>query len=206
MVSSVGRARKHGDATRAALLAAAERIVDEAGLDALTLRGVADEVGTTTHAVYSVFGSKDELLVALTAVALEALGDGLERQPRKKDPITDVVQAIIDVYRPFAIEHPALFRLAFHRSGFGPPRAHHLVTVEDVRAPTTVALDHLRRRLRRLEEAGLLGSWTLTDAVFAVSTVCAGLATYELAMVPAVSTEKFWRATIEALLRGFSPS
>jgi len=69
----MGRPRVHNEATAQALLAAAERIVETDGIDALSLRRVAREVGTTTRAVYSVFGSKDALLAALGRRAFEIL-------------------------------------------------------------------------------------------------------------------------------------
>ena len=63
----MGRKRQHGEATATALLDEAERIVEAEGLDALTVRRVAAGIDTTTRAVYTAFGSKDALLVALGA-------------------------------------------------------------------------------------------------------------------------------------------
>ena len=70
----MGRPREHNEATATALLEAAERTVQAAGLEALSVRGVADDVGTTTRAVYTLFGSKDGLLVALGTRAFAMLG------------------------------------------------------------------------------------------------------------------------------------
>lgn len=61
----LGRPREYDERTASALLEAAERIVDEEGLDALSVRRVANAVEVTTRAVYSLFGSKDALVVAL---------------------------------------------------------------------------------------------------------------------------------------------
>ena len=70
----MGRPREHDEHTRAALRAAAERLVAAGGSAALSVRAVAEEAGTTTRAVYSVFGSKDGLLVdALAQGAFEFL-------------------------------------------------------------------------------------------------------------------------------------
>jgi len=55
----MGRPREHDEATRAALLEAAERIVADRGPTALSVRAVAEAAGTSTRAVYSLFGSKD---------------------------------------------------------------------------------------------------------------------------------------------------
>src|SRR5262249_643633 len=58
---AMGRPKLHGEATAGALLETAERIVDSEGLEALTVRRVAEGAGTSTRAVYSVYGSKDGL-------------------------------------------------------------------------------------------------------------------------------------------------
>ena len=73
----MGRPREHDDATAAALLAAAERILDQEGLSALSLRRLAEAAGTTTRAVYSLFGNKDGLIVALSRRAFDLLGDAI---------------------------------------------------------------------------------------------------------------------------------
>ncbi|HEY2641889.1 MAG TPA: TetR/AcrR family transcriptional regulator, partial [Streptosporangiaceae bacterium] len=62
-----------------------------AGLDGLSLRGLADSVGTTTRADYSLFGSKDGLLVALGARAFGMLGSAIAMLPTTEDPAADLV-------------------------------------------------------------------------------------------------------------------
>ena len=54
----MGRPREHDEHTRVALLAAAEQLVAEGGPTQLSVRAVADAAGTSTRAVYSLFGSK----------------------------------------------------------------------------------------------------------------------------------------------------
>jgi AcrR family transcriptional regulator len=74
----MGRPREHNEQTRAALRAAAERLISEGGPQAFSVRAVAAEVGTTTRAVYSLFGSKEALLVdALAQGAFEYLAEGI---------------------------------------------------------------------------------------------------------------------------------
>ena len=70
----MGRPTRHDDATRAALLIAAERLVETSGPGALSVRAVADQIGTTTRAVYSTFGSKEGLLASLAQRSFELLG------------------------------------------------------------------------------------------------------------------------------------
>jgi AcrR family transcriptional regulator len=59
MRSSMGRPREHDELTAAAHLTAAERTIHARGLESLSLRQLAADVGTTTRAIYSLFGSMD---------------------------------------------------------------------------------------------------------------------------------------------------
>jgi AcrR family transcriptional regulator len=69
----MGRPRAYDERVASVLLEAAERIVEAEGLDALSVRRVANEIAVTTRAVYSLFGSKDGLVVALGARAFDLL-------------------------------------------------------------------------------------------------------------------------------------
>src|SRR5688572_13518740 len=111
----MGRPKEHDDQTRERLRAAAERIVAEEGADALSVRAVAAEAGTTTRAVYSLFGSKDGLVSALAQTAFEHLYDVIDRLPDTDDPLADVVSIGTVAVRGLVREHPALYRIAFQR-------------------------------------------------------------------------------------------
>ena len=70
----MGRPRAHDEVTRLTLRDAAERLIATGGLEAVSARRVAAEAGTTTRAVYSLFGSMDGLIVdALAQGAYEYL-------------------------------------------------------------------------------------------------------------------------------------
>ena len=164
------------------------------GIDALTVRRVAEEVGTTTRAVYTVYGSKDALLVALGSRAFDLLRTQIEAQPMTADPAADLIEAGVAVFRRFATEHPALFRV-----GVEAPLA------PEFRAPAREALAGLRARVERLEAAGLLGDHTVTDAVRAFHALCEGLAAMELrSLLPADNEAQVWRGSLTALVRGFA--
>src|SRR5512132_948470 len=96
----MGRPREHDDATRTALLAAAERIVADGGPAALSVRAVADAAGTTTRAVYSLFGSKDGLLVqALARDAFEFLYTEIDGLEETGDPVSDLLDVGLVAFR-----------------------------------------------------------------------------------------------------------
>src|SRR6266851_2407823 len=147
----MGRPREHNQATAVALLEAAERTVQAAGLEGLSVRGLADDVGTTTRAVYTSFGSKDGLLAALGARAFTMLGAAISELPATADPAADLVEAGITVFRRFAIGHPSLFRIGVQQT-MGPPEL-----ASNFARAATQAFAGLETRVTRVKAAGLLG-------------------------------------------------
>ena len=112
----MGRPREHDERTRAALRTAAERLIAQGGITAFSVRAVAEEVGTTTRAVYSLFGSKDGLLVdALAQSAFDFLADGIAALDATGDPVDDLVAVGVPVFRQLVLDRPALYRIAFQR-------------------------------------------------------------------------------------------
>lgn len=178
------------------MLAAAELLLQERGADGLSVREVAGRAGTSVQAVYSVFGSKQGLLGALGAKAMETLRDGVDAVPITEDPAHDLAEASL-VFRRFALEHPALFEVAFQRVD------------PDVwprfEAARVAALEALTRRFHRLVAARLLPRRSLREAVVAFHALCEGLAALELrGRVGAdIDPEQQWRGSFAALLRGF---
>jgi AcrR family transcriptional regulator len=192
----MGRPRRHGTETAERLLDAAERIVEADGLDALTVRRVAEEVGTTTRAVYSVFGSKDGLVVGLGIRAFDFLREALTGVPETDDPGADLVEAGVHVFRRFALEHPSLFEIGFREC-----------LPEAVRDAADAAMVGLTRRVERVEDAGMLGDRTVSHAVLAFDSLCEGLAVVELrGRLPEPDGERVWRDALGALVRGFAVS
>lgn len=71
-------------------MSAAHRIIDEEGVQGLTMRRLAREVGTTAMALYHHVRDKDELLRLL----LDEYAAGIRMaEPREEDPIERVVSA-----------------------------------------------------------------------------------------------------------------
>jgi AcrR family transcriptional regulator len=192
----MGRPRIHDENTAAALLAAAEGLLRERGAAALSLREVADGAGTSTQAVYTLFGSKEGLLGALGAHAMELLRAGADAIPTTNDPREDLVEGAL-MYRQFALDHPALFEVAFQRRDPA-------IAVR-FQSATDDALATLYRRFERLAAADLLGGRTLLEAVLAFSCLCEGMAALELrATQYPPHPEHIWRQAVRALLIGFA--
>jgi AcrR family transcriptional regulator len=195
----MGRPRIHDAHTAEALLDAAERIAQDEGVDAVTVRRVADEVGTTTRAVYSAFGSKEGLLVGLGRRAFAILQRGLEQLPQTDDPGADLVEAGLQVFRRFAVEHPSLYRIGIQQEIGDPSLA------EGYRDAAWTALEVLDARVERLAAAGQLGSVPPRDARRAFHAMCEGFAAMELrGFLPSGEQERVWREGLAAVVRGFA--
>jgi len=198
----VGRPKEHNEETRSALRAAAEQIVAEEGYGALSVRAVADHAGTTTRAVYSVFGSKEGLVDALAQTAFEFLFDTIARLPETDDPAADLVAVGVHAVRRLATEHPALYRIAFQRV------VPHFRASPELTAARQRAFVQLRAKIDRLRSVGLLGDTSLDDATVAFEAVMEGLANGELRggtlpILPAGDEERAWRTALHTVIRGF---
>jgi AcrR family transcriptional regulator len=195
----MGRPREHDARTALALLDAAERVIQAGGVDAVSVRGVADAAGTTTRAVYSLFGSKDGLLAALGARAFELLGSAIRALPETDDVAADLAEAGVEVFRRFVTEHPILFQMGFQP---GPAFADRAAEREEARLD---ALSGLGGKVMRLDKAHLLRGRTVADAIISFCAICEGLADIELrGMLPPGQEERIWRTAITALVAGLA--
>ena len=97
---------------RVALIETAARIIAEHGSDGLTLRGLAREVGTSTMAVYTHFGSAADLRGAVRQEGFARLAEHLSAVEHTDDPIADLALLGLAYYRN-GIENPNLYRAMF---------------------------------------------------------------------------------------------
>lgn len=170
--------------------------MQEHGPEAVTVRGVARDAGTTTRAVYSLFGSKEGLIAALAAHAFDILREGVEAVPITNSPDGDLVEAGL-VFRRFAVEHPSLFRQAF------PGTPTHSRTTPSVRSAASTALDALKARIARLDDSGALSSCSVAEATLHFDAMCEGLAAVELRgnFAPDAG-DRLWRQGLSAIVHG----
>jgi AcrR family transcriptional regulator len=194
----MGRSRQHGEATAAALLDAAERIAETEGLQALTVRRVAEKTGTTTRAVYTSLGSKQALLSGLGVRAFDMLAGMVESLPPTSDPAADLVAAGTLGFRRFALNHPALFRIGIQQTSVPTDVARTMIPAAER------ALPALHRRIARLAEAGRLGTRSVTDAGREFHATCEGLAALELrCWIRPEDGHRLWHDTLSALVAGW---
>jgi TetR/AcrR family tetracycline transcriptional repressor len=109
--------------TRDVVLEAAMRLVDEEGLDALTMRRLGDLLGTDPAMVYRLFQGKDDLLEALAdevfaSAARDAPSPNSASTGSPQDDWQAVVRELAHGVRAALLAHPALIGVAVKR----PPR------------------------------------------------------------------------------------
>jgi AcrR family transcriptional regulator len=194
----MGRPKEHDDATRERLLDAAEHLSATKGFEAITVRAVAEEAGTSTRAVYALFGSKEGLEQALHEAMFTRLRDLLQAREHSDDPWHDIfIQAL--AYRQWAIERPERYMLAMHRfvGQDARPRS------EEGMAVSRAALAELQQAVRRWHEAGLLGDADPEAVVTNLRAMVHGVAHFENLGMLGPDPEAQWRAGVSALLDGY---
>jgi AcrR family transcriptional regulator len=195
----MGRPKEHDEATRERLLDAAERLSATHGWDSLTVRGIAEEAGTSTRAVYALFGSKQGLEQALHQAMFTRLRDLLQACERSDDPRRDIATQSL-AYRQWAVERPERYALAMHRfvGQRSRPRS------DEGLAVSRAALDELRQAVRRCHDAGrLLGDRDPEDVVTHLRAMVHGLAEFENLGMLGPDPEAQWVAAVSAQLDGY---
>ncbi len=108
MSTSKRKTYHHGD-LRQALLTAADRLLDEGGTGAVSLREAARRAGVSAPAAYRHFADKESLLAALAAQGFDEFAAALGKPAAGRDSLAAMGQA----YVAFAVERPGRFRLMF---------------------------------------------------------------------------------------------
>jgi AcrR family transcriptional regulator len=93
------------------IVVAARHIVEHEGVDALTMRRLAAEVGIQAPSLYKHFPTKRAVEAALIAEVLLEVGERLHAAVAAPGP-AGPVRSLLEVYRHAAQASPAMYRLA----------------------------------------------------------------------------------------------
>lgn len=98
----------------------ARRILVADGVDGLSLRAIAREMGMTAPALYRYFPSREDLVVNLIAQLYDELADTMEaaRDAEAPDDTPNRLSTVSRTFRHWALAHPREFGLLF---GSPPP-------------------------------------------------------------------------------------
>lgn len=180
------------------LLDAAGRLLSEEGPHALSMRRLATEVGTSTTAVYSLYGGKPELLTALHREAFRRFGARLAEVGDTDDPLADLVR-LAAAYRANALANPHLYEVMFGRPIPG------LEPDECDQAEAMNTFQPLLDAVRRLVAAEVFVDQPAETIAFGLWATAHGLVALELnGTVPdGLDAGVNYQAVIEAAVRGW---
>jgi AcrR family transcriptional regulator len=88
------------------------RLIDDEGLEALTMRRLAEELDVTAMSLYSYVRTKEELVDGVYALALEQLNAEIDHSAPWDQQLRDAIRHVHDCFR----RHPGLLELFFARS------------------------------------------------------------------------------------------
>ena len=114
MTGAAARRERNRREMRESILTAARRIVSEQGVEALTMRALAQAIGYSPGALYEYFPAKEDLCGCLyfegSGGLAERMRDTVAAVPSNGSAL-DRMRALGHAYRAYAHEQPELFRL-----------------------------------------------------------------------------------------------
>jgi AcrR family transcriptional regulator len=111
----VPRPRVHDDALRVRLIETAARLLADEGPAALSTRRIAREADTSTTAIYTLLGSKEQVVRAMYLEGFRRLAARQNAVERTADPVDDLM-ALGRAYFENGTENPHLYEVMFHRA------------------------------------------------------------------------------------------
>ncbi|MEU6611821.1 TetR/AcrR family transcriptional regulator [Streptomyces shenzhenensis] len=181
------------------LTAAVELLVSD-GVATFTARNIARTAGTSTPAVYELFGDKSGLVRAVFFEGFRLLRRYLDTLDGTDDPLADLMD-LVAAYRTFVRENPVLTQVMFSRpfSDFDPTEAER----EAGAGVRTIVVDHVRRCVDADQLCG-----DPIDIAHVVVALTQGLALAEAAGrlgTTETSVDRRCDLAIRALITGFGP-
>ncbi|MDR6912038.1 AcrR family transcriptional regulator [Rhodococcus fascians] len=194
----MARPRIHDAELRTRLLEAAAETVARHGVDSLSLRKLAAAQGTSTTAIYSLFGGRAELLVALFGASFSSFGDAQRSVPVTGESEVDL-RELAFAYRRWAMANPHLYAVMFG-GVLGS------VDVSDQAHLAAAAMDPLRAAVASAVEAGAMSGASVDVISHSFWAIVHGLVSLELS-IPGMADDEDRRVMFDAgaasVLRGW---
>jgi AcrR family transcriptional regulator len=131
------------EATRRAILDAAEALLARGGEEGLSIRQLCARAGVTPPTIYHHFGDKQALVARVVDACFADFDRALARRPTPADPV-EALRWGLDRYLEYGITHPTHYRLMFDRRSSRPTPA------------GLASYDRLRRVVTAIDAAGRL--------------------------------------------------
>jgi AcrR family transcriptional regulator len=111
-MKSATRRKQHQDALRERILDAARELFVTVGVEAVSMRKIAEKIGYSATTLYNYFEDKVALLHALCGADFGVLHESFQKIRRIADPI-DRLRRLGQTYIRFALAYPNHYRLMF---------------------------------------------------------------------------------------------
>src|SRR6266446_7429367 len=204
-MGSAQRRQREKESLREKILATAREMFASEGVEAVSMRKIADRIEYSATAIYQYFPDKDALLREICERDFAALAEAGLRVAREPDPLVRL-RKLGRAYVEFALAHPSSYRLMFMTPKPSEPN------LERRGVPERDAYALLRSVVQECIEQGRLEkkSW---DAELVAQTLWAGvhgLCALEITMscdkwVPWRSIKGRSRHLLDTLLYGILP-
>jgi AcrR family transcriptional regulator len=178
---------------------AARRLLDRDGVDAVTMRRVAGEVGITAMALYRHYPNREGLLNVLADDGFAELAGRLEGAKLTGGTVKQL-EKIMNIFLDHALENPRLFELMFLNPREGARRF-----PRDFRAGLSPTANPSARVLKEGMKAGVLREDDVWEIVFEMGAMLQGLIMLYLGGRVAMSERQFreyCRRSFERYLHG----
>jgi len=153
------------EATRRAILDAAEHLLATRGEDGLSIREVCARAGVTPPTIYHHFGDKAALVARVVDDCFADFDRALAGRAAPNDPV-EALRWGFDRYVEYGLRHPTHYTLMFERRHGRPTPG------------GQASYDHLRRSVLRIADAGRLtapvdeATAALWSAMHGVTSLC----------------------------------
>lgn len=117
MSGALARRERNRAEMRQSVLDAAQKLVTEKGIEGLSLRGIARELGYSPAAIYEYFESLEDIILSLYFEGTDGLTGVLDECINDLPPETDSPTALMklaDVFRNQALASPELYRFTYN--------------------------------------------------------------------------------------------
>jgi AcrR family transcriptional regulator len=139
-----------------AITSAARAILEEDGLEAVTMQAVAERVGVRAPSLYKHVADRNALIRAVTGAVTDDLAAALRPPRGSRDP-RGGLRAMARRYRTFVHENPAGYALLFTR--LGPDLLPSEATMAALGGPIVAVVAQLVGEDRALEAARTFVAW-----------------------------------------------
>lgn len=185
--------------TASRIAAAARRLLDKKGAEAVTMRRVAAAVGVTPMAIYRHYADRESLLNALADDGFEELA-ALLNVNRLSYSIEEQFMKIMEIYLEHALLNPRLFELMFLK-----PREMARRYPRDFKAGRSPTANILMEVVQRGMDSGYFRKGDAWEIVFEMGALSHGLLLLYLGgrmAVPLSQFRAFYRRSFKRLIHG----